>query len=51
MKCAEAIKKGLCLGCGLAEQNINADNCEYREKSGLDLCKKILQGSQIKMKI
>lgn len=51
MKCEEAIKKGLCLGCGLAEQNINADNCKYREQSGLDLCKKILQGSQIKLKI
>ena len=47
----EAIKKRLCLGCGLAEQNINSDNCKYREQSGLDLCKKILQGSQIKMKI
>lgn len=51
MTCEEVIKKGLCLGCGLAEQNINADNCKYREQSGLDLCKKILQGSQIKMKI
>lgn len=51
MKCEEVIKNNLCLGCSLAEQNINADNCEYREQSGLDLCKKILQGSQIKMKI
>ncbi len=46
MKCAEAIKKWLCLGCGLAEQNINADNRKYREQSGLDLCKKILEGEQ-----
>lgn len=49
MKCAEVIKKGLCLGCGLAEQNINADNCEYREKSGLDICKKIIEGVQMKI--
>ena len=45
----EAIEKGLCLGCSLAEQNINADNCEYREKSGLDMCKKILEGEQMKI--
>ena len=51
MKCEEAIKNNLCLGCSLAEQNINADNCKYREQSRLDLCKKILQGSQIKLKI
>ncbi len=51
MRCEEAIKKNLCLGCGLAELNPNADNCKYREQLGLDLCKKILQGSQIKMKI
>ena len=34
---------------GLAEQNINADNCEYREQSGLDLCKKIIEGVQMKI--
>ena len=34
---------------GLAEQNINADNCEYREKSGLDMCKKIIEGVQMKI--
>ena len=51
MKCEEAIKNNLCLGYSLAEQNINADNCKYREQSGLDLCKKILQGSQIELKI
>lgn len=49
MTCEEAIKKNLCLGCGLAELNPNADNCEYREKSGLDMCKKILKGEQIKI--
>lgn len=49
MKCAEAIKKGLCLGCGLAEQNINADNCKYREQSGLEVCKQILEGKQLKI--
>lgn len=49
MDCKEAIKKGLCLGCNLAEQNINADNCEYREKSGLEICKQILEGKQLKI--
>lgn len=34
---------------GLAELNPNADNCEYREKSGLDMCKKILKGEQIEI--
>ena len=49
MTCEYAIKNNLCLGCGLAEVN-NADNCEYREKSGLDLCKRILEtGEQIKI--
>ena len=33
---------------GLAEQN-NADNCEYREKSGLEQCKKIIKGVQMKI--
>ena len=49
MTCEENIKKGLCLGCTLAEQNINADNCEYRDKSGLEKCKEILKGEQIKL--
>ena len=49
MTCEEAIKKNLCLGCALAELNPNVDNCEYREKSGLDMCKKILKGEQIKI--
>ena len=49
MTCEEAIKKNLCLGCGLAELNLNADNCEYREKSGLELCKQILEGKQLKL--
>ena len=49
MTCEYAIKNNLCLGCGLAEVN-NADNCEYREKSGLDLCTRILEtGEQIKI--
>lgn len=46
MTCEEAIQKGLCLGCGLGIINNNADNCKYREQSGLDLCKKILRGEQ-----
>ena len=51
MTCKEAIEKGLCLGCNLAEQSINADNCEYREKSGLEICKQILEGKQLKINI
>lgn len=49
MTCEEAIKKKLCLGCRLAELNPNADNCEYREKSGLEICKQILEGKQLKI--
>ena len=50
MTCKEAIEKGLCLGCARVEQkNPNADNCEYREKSGLDMCKKIIEGVQMKI--
>ena len=49
MRCEEAIKKNLCLGCGLAENNLNADECKYREKSGLEICKKILEGKQLKI--
>lgn len=43
MTCKEAIEKGLCLGCGLGIENNNADNCEYREKSRLDICKRIIE--------
>lgn len=49
MTCEESIKSNLCLGCGLAELNPKADNCEYREKSGLEACKKILEGEQMKI--
>ena len=49
MTCEYAIKNNLCLGCSLAEQNINADNCKYREQSGLDLCKRILKGEQLEI--
>ena len=49
MTCEQSIKNKLCLGCNLAEQNINADNCEYREESGLDICKKIIEGVQMKI--
>ena len=48
-KCEYFIKHSMCLGCSLAEQNINADNCKYREQSGLDLCKKIIEGIQQKI--
>ena len=49
MRCEDAIRNKLCLGCTLAEQNINADNCEYREKSGLEQCKKIIEGVQMRI--
>lgn len=49
MTCEEAINKNLCLGCGLAENNQNADKCEYREKSGLEKCKELLEGKQMKL--
>ena len=49
MTCEEAIKNNLCLGCRLAETNINADECKYREKSGLEKCKELLEGVQMKI--
>ena len=50
MTCKEAIEKKLGLGCMRVElENLNADDCEYREKSGLDMCKKIIEGVQIKI--
>lgn len=50
MTCKEAIEKNLCLGCMRVElENPNADNCKYREKSGLELCKRILEGKQLKI--
>lgn len=49
MRCEDAIRNKLCLGCNLAEQNINADNCKYRDKSGLEQCKKIIEGVQMKI--
>ena len=50
MTCKEAIEKGLCLGCARVEQeNQNADNCEYRAKPGLEICKQILEGKQLKI--
>ena len=50
MTCKEAIEKKLCLGCMRVElENPNADNCKYREQSGLDLCWKILKGEQLRI--
>lgn len=46
MKCEEVIKNNLCLGCNLAEYNINADRCKYKEKA-IDLYKQKLE--QMKM--
>lgn len=49
MKCSEAIKNNLCLGCVRLEyENANREaDCGYI-KSGLDVCKEILEGKQIK---
>ena len=50
MRCEDAIKNGLCLGCGRLElENPNADKCEYRDKSGLEQCKKIIEGVQMRI--
>lgn len=50
MNCKEAIEKELCLGCSRIErENPNADKCEYRDKSGLDICKKIIEGVQMRI--
>ena len=49
MTCEEAIKNNLCLGCRLAEYNPNADECKYREKSGKERCKELLEGEQMKI--
>ena len=50
MTCKEAVEKGYCLGCGrLEKENPNADDCEYRIQNGLDLCKKIIEGTQMKL--
>lgn len=49
MTCEQVIKNNLCLGCNLAELNINADKCEYREQSGYDLCRRIIEGVQMKI--
>lgn len=50
MTCKEAIENNLCLGCmRLEKENPNADKCEYRDKSGLEKCKEILKGEQIKL--
>lgn len=50
MNCEEAIKKNLCLGCmRLEKENPNADSCIYRERNGLEICKRILEGEQLKI--
>ena len=49
MTCTESIQKGLCLGCSRVEtENPNADSCEYKY-NGLDMCKKIIEGVQMKI--
>lgn len=47
MTCKEAIEKNICLGCSLAEQNINVDDCEYRDRLAFEKCKDIIK--QMKM--
>ena len=54
MKECNVFNKGLCTGCtGLAEKDwIGADKCPTYQKynvSGLDLCKKIIEGVQTKL--
>lgn len=49
MTCEEAIKNNLCLGCSLAENNPNADKCEYRDKTSLERCQELLKGEQMKL--
>lgn len=55
MKECSVFKKGLCLGCaGLAEADwCGAEQCETYKKfkniSGLEICKNILEGKQIKL--
>ena len=49
MTCKEAIEKRICLGCGRVEsENPNAENCKYKD-NGLDICKKIIEGIQMKL--
>lgn len=47
MNCQEAIEKNICLGCNLAKYNINADDCEYRDRIAFEKCKDIIE--QMKM--
>ena len=43
--------KNCTLGCFRLEDPLfeGTDNCQYAEKNGLDLCKKILRGEQVKI--
>lgn len=55
MKSCELMEKGLCLGCvGLAELNwVGPEQCseykKYKSMNGIDLCKKIIEGIQMKL--
>lgn len=58
MKDCEVFRKGLCTGCeGLGQADwCGQEQCEtykeYKNKSGLDICKEILRGDkQCQMKI
>ena len=49
MTCKEVIEKNWCLGCMRAEkEDQNSDQCEYKE-NGFELCKKIIEGVQLKI--
>lgn len=55
MKECSVFSRGLCTGCtGLAEKDwCGAEQCEtykkYRKINGLELCKSILKGEQMKI--
>ena len=55
MKSCEFVEKGLCLGCtGLAEKDwIGPEQCKEYQKlkntKGIDLCKNIIEGIQMKL--
>lgn len=55
LKDCEVINKNLCTGCtGLGEQDwIGKEACptykKYKNKSGLDICKEIIEGIQMEI--
>lgn len=55
MKSCEIMEKGLCFGCvGLSEKDwVGPEQCKYyqefKKTKGIDICKKILEGKQMKI--